>query len=46
MINEEQFRVNAQSGDIILFKSNNMFSIVTRKLTQADYDHVGMVVRL
>ena len=45
-ISEDQFRLTAQSGDIVLFKSNNMISIVQRKLTKADYDHVAIAVRL
>ena len=45
-ITEDQFRLNAQPGDVILFKSNNMLSGVTRKLTKADYDHVALVIRL
>lgn len=35
----------ADSGDILLFKSKQFGAKITRGFTQSDYDHVAMVLR-
>ena len=45
-IDEIDFRTQALSGDLILFKSRHFMSQMQRKITSAEYDHVGLVVRI
>lgn len=43
-INEETFKLEADSGDILLFKGRSFSAKMTRRLTNSEYDHVGMVL--
>lgn len=45
LISEDDFRIRAMTGDLILFKSNTMISKVQRKITNSEYDHVALVIR-
>ena len=44
-INYKKFALEANSGDIILFKGYSNDSKFQRFLTSADYDHVGIMVK-
>ena len=46
VISESDFTDLAQTGDILLFRSNTQAGAITRKLTKSHFDHVAMVVRL
>lgn len=45
-IPEYNFRVQALNGDLIMFNTKNIMSRVQRSVTNSDYDHVGMVIRI
>lgn len=45
-LNELNFRIKAQTGDLILFKSTDLVSKLQRNLTKAEYDHVGIIIRV
>ena len=42
---EEMFTEAADSGDILLFRSDNSGSWLQRKVVQSHFDHVGLVLR-
>lgn len=44
MISESDFLENCQTGDILLFRTNNSTAKLQRSLTGSKFDHVGMVV--
>ena len=46
LIKEMDFRVQAQTGDLILFRSLDLIAKMQRKLTKSEYDHVGIVIRI
>jgi len=45
-ISEEQFKQDAKTGDIILFRGNKQATAVTRALTFSEFDHVAIVIRI
>ena len=45
-VTERDFRIRAQTGDIILFKSTDMISKLQRGFTKAEFDHVGIIIRV
>ena len=42
---EKDFLEKADTGDILLFQSNNKSGPLIRKFTSSEYDHVAMVIR-
>lgn len=44
-LTEEEFVESAETGDILLFKTDNLAAKLQRGISGSDYDHVGMVVR-
>ena len=45
-MSEAEFKRNAYSGDILLFRGTRMATAITRGLTASEFDHVGIVIRL
>ncbi|KAL4430444.1 hypothetical protein ABPG74_013294 [Tetrahymena malaccensis] len=45
LISEHQFKQICDTGDILLFKNNNIGSAIQRTLTTSQYDHVGMILK-
>jgi hypothetical protein len=45
-IKEIDFLINAQSGDILLFRSNNALANIQRMFTNGDVDHAALIVRI
>lgn len=45
-MSELSFRIKAMTGDLLLFRSKHLLSKVQRKLTNSEYDHVGIVIRM
>ena len=45
-ITEKSFLENIDTGDILLFRSNDMLAPwLTRTFTQSNFDHVGLILR-
>lgn len=44
-ITEEQFVEMAETGDIVLFETNNLGAKLQRKFTNSKYDHVGLCIK-
>mmetsp|Transcript_17538 Transcript_17538/g.29584 ORF Transcript_17538/g.29584 Transcript_17538/m.29584 type:complete len:240 (+) Transcript_17538:294-1013(+) len=44
-ISESQFKMQADTGDILLFRGSQAGSMVTRTLTGSHFDHVAMVLK-
>jgi len=44
-ISEQYFLDNADTGDILLFRSRNFASKLQRMVTSSNYDHVALVLR-
>ena len=44
-VTEREFLERAETGDILLFHTNNTGAKIQRVLTNSDYDHVAMVVK-
>ena len=44
-ITEEEFLNVGQTGDIVLFKTNNFGAKMQRRFTNSKFDHVGMIIR-
>lgn len=44
-INEIDLLKKAETGDLLLFTSNNVMSSFTRAFTWSNYDHVAMLIR-
>ena len=45
-LTEREFIDTAETGDILLFFTENTGAKIQRFLTNSDYDHVAMVVKL
>lgn len=46
-MNEEDFLTEADTGDILLFKTNSSASsLLTRAYTWCEFDHVAMVLKI
>ena len=45
-ISESDLIKTAQTGDLLLFKTNKTTSKVVRTMTRSDYDHVAMIVKV
>lgn len=45
IISETNFRINAQTGDLILFRTKTFAAGMQRQITQSEYDHVGIIIR-
>lgn len=44
-MSEEQFKTQADTGDILLFRSNQAVSKITRGFTSSHFDHVAMLLK-
>ena len=44
-MSEQQFLAKADTGDILLFRSTNGVSKMTRGLTKSHFDHVAMILK-
>lgn len=44
-ISEAKFLAESKTGDLLLFKSQNLTAILQRSVTRSEYDHVGMILR-
>ena len=45
-ITEKKFLCSVDTGDVLLFRSNNMIAPwLTRTLTSSNFDHVGLIIR-
>jgi palmitoyltransferase len=44
-MSEYEFKRIAESGDLVLFETDNIGALVQRKITNSNYDHVGLVVK-
>lgn len=44
-LSESEFLNNAQTGDILLFKTKNFMAKVQRLFTQKEYDHAALIVK-
>jgi hypothetical protein len=44
-ITEKQFYEMADTGDLLLYKSNSTSAAITRTFTNSHFDHVGMVLK-
>ncbi|KRX02643.1 hypothetical protein PPERSA_11983 [Pseudocohnilembus persalinus] len=44
-LTESQFKEEAETGDIILFETDNFGSRMQRKFTNSKFDHVGLVIK-
>jgi hypothetical protein len=42
---EEDFVRQADTGDLLLFRSKQFGGKVTRTITKSDFDHVGMILK-
>lgn len=45
-LDEKQLKGRAQIGDILLFRSNNFKSKITRGFTKSQFDHIAMILKL
>lgn len=45
-ISETHFKSVAKTGDILLFRGSMMMTGVTRAVTNSEFDHVAIVLRL
>lgn len=46
VLTEKQFLQEAETGDILLFYTEHLSAKIQRFLTNSDFDHVAMVVKL
>ena len=44
-ISEKQFMEKADTGDILLYKTNNNPGFLTRTLTGSQFDHIAMLLK-
>lgn len=44
-LTEEEFKEFAETGDILLFSTDNVAAKLQRGLTGSKYDHVAMVIK-
>jgi len=44
-ISEEQFIKEADTGDVLLYKTRNAGGGIIRKFTSSEFDHVAMVLK-
>jgi len=44
-MSEDRFLEQADTGDIILFKTKNISASIQRSFTRSEYDHVGLILR-
>ena len=44
-IGEEQFLKEADTGDLLLYKTRNVGGGLIRKFTSSEFDHVAMVLK-
>lgn len=45
MMTEQDFKKVVETGDVILFETDNVGAILQRKITGSRFDHVGVVVK-
>lgn len=46
LISQEGMLARAQTGDLLLFKTDNLGAKLQRYLAKSEYDHIAMIVRL
>jgi len=44
-LSEDRFLEQADTGDIVLFKTKNISASIQRSFTRSEYDHVGLILR-
>ncbi|KRX03224.1 hypothetical protein PPERSA_09236 [Pseudocohnilembus persalinus] len=45
ILTEIEFKRFCETGDVLLFETDNIGAVLQRKVTRSKYDHVGIVVR-
>lgn len=44
-ISPSEFMINADSGDLLLFKNKNLATCMQRLFSNSEYDHIGMIYK-